>query len=73
MGSSKEELSLASDTVIHFLQNLGFLVNVKTSVLQPYQTLQFLGMEISSVDMNLNLPMKKIDKRDEREDHATVQ
>ena len=72
MASSKEELSLASDTMIYFLQNLGFLVNVITSVLQPCQTLQFLGMEISSVDMTLNLPIKKIDKRDEREDHATV-
>ena len=34
---SKEELTLARDTLIYLLQNLGFLINCKKSVLEPCQ------------------------------------
>ena len=50
-----------------------FSVNVKKSVLRPCHNLQSSGMEISSVDMTLNVPIKKIDWKDKREDQATVQ
>ena len=49
MASSKEELTLARDTLIYLLQNLGFLINCKKSVLKPVQNIQFLGMEIDSM------------------------
>ena len=36
-----EELKLARDTLICLLPNLGFLINIKKSVLQLCQTIQF--------------------------------
>ena len=62
MAASVEELTLARDTLIYLLQNLGFLINIKKSVLQPCQTIQFLGMEINSIDMNVTLPQEKKDQ-----------
>ena len=67
MVSSKEELTLTTDTVIYLIQNLGFLINRKTSVLDPCQNIQFLGMEINSVEMTLTLPLEK-----KREGYSTV-
>ena len=61
MAASVEELTLARDTLIYLLQNLGFLINIKKSVLQPCQTIQFLGMEINSIDMTVTLPQEKKD------------
>ena len=62
MAASVEELTLARDTIIYLLQNLGFLINIKKSVLQPCQTIQFLGMEINSIDMTVTLPQEKKDQ-----------
>lgn len=59
MVSSKEELYLTKDTLIYLLQNLRFLINVKKSILQPCQFLQFLDIEINFVDMTLNLSKEK--------------
>ena len=62
MAASVEELTLARGTLIYLLQNLGFLINIKKSVLQPCQTIQFLGMEINSIDMTVTLPQEKKDQ-----------
>ena len=62
MAASVEELTLAPDTFIYLLQNLGFLINIKKSVLQPWQTIQFLGMEINSIDTTVTLPQEKKDQ-----------
>ena len=59
MAPSKEELTLARDTVVYLLQNLGFLINKKKSVLEPCQNIQFLGMEINSIEMTLTLAQEK--------------
>ena len=59
MASSKEELTLVRDTLIYLLQNLGFLINRKKSVLEPCQNIQFLGMEVNSIKMTLTLPQEK--------------
>ena len=58
MASSKEELTFAWGTLI-YLQNLGFLINYKKSVLEPCQNIQFLSMEINSIEMPLTLPQEK--------------
>ena len=42
-----------------FFRTKSFLINAKKSVLQPCQTLQFLGMEINLVDMTLTLQKEK--------------
>ena len=59
MAPSKEEMTLARDTVVYLLQNLGFLINKKKSVLEPCQNIQFLGMEINSIKMTLTLAQEK--------------
>ena len=59
MAALVEELTLAQDTLIYLLQNLGFLINIKKSALQPCQTIQFLGMEINSIDMTITIPGEK--------------
>ena len=66
MAASKEELTFARGTLIYLLQNLGFLINHKKSVLEPCQNIQFLGMEVNSIEMTLTLP------REKREDCVTM-
>ena len=56
MAALVEELTLAQDSLIYLFQNLGFLINIKKSVLEPCQTMQFLGVEIYSIDMTIFLP-----------------
>ena len=58
MASSKEELALARGTLKH-LQNLALLINRKKTVLEPCQNIQFLGMEVNSIEMTLLLPQEK--------------
>ena len=45
MAFSVEEMTQARDILIQLLQDLGSLINVDKSVLQPCHTLQFLGVE----------------------------
>ena len=49
------EAHMSRDTVIYFLQNLGFIVNIKKSILHSFQKIEFLGMEIDSIKMMLSL------------------
>ena len=57
-----EEIALAWDTLIYLLQGLSLLINFKKSLLEPYQTLHFLGVEINSKEMTLTLSQDKKDK-----------
>ena len=61
MAFSKKELTLARNTLIYF-QNLGLLINCKKIVLETCQNIQFLGMEINSIEMTLTLSREKIGK-----------
>ena len=60
MAPSKEELEMGRDTLIFILQHLGFVINVKKSVLDPTRTIEFLGIVINSVKMELSLSRDKI-------------
>ena len=42
--------------VLDLLENLGFLVNYKTSKLSPVQKISFLGFMIDSLEMKISLP-----------------
>ena len=55
-------ISRRNDTLIFLLQGLGCLIDLKKSVLQPCQVMQFLGMEIDSVYMTLGLPQEEKDR-----------
>jgi hypothetical protein len=47
-------------TVVNLLEGLGFLINNQKSVLQPTQSIDFLGYAINSVTMTLSLPKEKV-------------
>ena len=53
----------ARNTLIYLIQNLDFQVNIKQTVLQPYQTIHCLGMEINSINMTITLLQEKKDQR----------
>ena len=55
LGKTLEETILSRETAIYLLQNLGFVINLKKSVLYPAQRIEFLGMIIDSVEMTVSL------------------
>ena len=57
-----EETLIARDTVIFLLQQLGFVLNLKKSVLTPTHKVDFLKLTVDSLIMTLSLPEKKMSK-----------
>ena len=55
MSQTLEELLMSRDTIIFFLIQLGFVINLKKSILVPVQQIEFLGLE-----MKLSLPQRKV-------------
>ena len=64
VASSKEELAFATDTLIDLLQDLDLPINCKKSVLESCQNIQFLRMEINSIEMTLTLPQEEKEFQD---------
>ena len=62
MASSKEELLWARDTTMYLFHHLGLTINMKKSVLEPSQIMEFLGVLVNSRDLTFSLPEKKIKK-----------
>ena len=62
MAGSKQELLILKDTLIFLLQNLGFVINFKKSVLDSCHVLKFLGLEIDSLTMRVKLPKENVEK-----------
>ena len=60
LGSSIEESRANTLLTLDLLQWLGFTINWEKSILDPTQSLTFLGLSINSVTMTLSLPEKKI-------------
>ena len=60
MSQTIEGINMVRDTLIFLLQQLGLIISLKTSVLLASQKLDFLGLEIDSVNMTLTLPMGKV-------------
>ena len=48
---------------LFLLPNLGFVINLKKSVLDPCHVLEFLRSEIDSLNMRVELPKEKIKKQ----------
>ena len=57
-----QEAHISRDTVIYLLQNLGFIINIKKSILHPWQKIEFLGMEIDLIKMTLSLTPENVQK-----------
>ena len=61
LGGSPQEATANLHTTIYLLQQLGFIINQKKSILNPSQEIEFLGLTVNSRDMTLCLPKEKID------------
>ena len=57
MASSEQLIQKHTYVALFLLENLGFIVNNKKSILTPYQQIEFLGMTVNSQSM---LPGQKI-------------
>ena len=62
IGHTIEETLMVRDTVIFLLQQIGFVLNLKKSLLTPTQRIEFLGVTVDSLIMTLSLPEKKFSK-----------
>ncbi|KAM4807615.1 LOW QUALITY PROTEIN: uncharacterized protein WCC33_005133 [Rhinophrynus dorsalis] len=60
MSQDPKLLLRQTNFTIHFLSDLGFLVNWKKSQLIPSQRLEFLGFTVDSRETSLSLPKSKI-------------
>ena len=56
-------------TVLELLLSLGFIINLKKSVLNPTQKIEFLGFQIDSQRMTISLPQQKIKSLKQRARH----
>ena len=57
-----QQAHMSSDEVICLLQNLGFIINIKKSILHSCHKIEFLGMETVSIKMTLSLTAEKVQK-----------
>ena len=48
--------------LIYLLENLGFVINKPKSILEPTQSIEFLGFSVNSVQQELSLPAGKVKK-----------
>ena len=62
MGRTVEEILMSRDTLIFLLQHLGFVINLKKSVLKPSQQIEFLGLKIDTHSMTSALTEEKKEK-----------
>ncbi|KAM9955161.1 hypothetical protein ACTFIW_008825 [Dictyostelium discoideum] len=59
VGSTKEECLSNPKKTMDLLVKLGFKLNLEKSVLEPTQSITFLGLQIDSVSMKLLVPKEK--------------
>ena len=60
ISQSIERILVTRYTVIFLLQHLGFAVNLKISVMEPVQAIEYLGLVINSIRMTLSLTEEKV-------------
>ena len=60
IGSNVEAVIEDLQKVMCLLQNLGFILNIEKSDLEPKQIMEFLGLLVDSLRLSLSLPEKKI-------------
>ena len=62
LGRSIKEVLIATDTMTFLLQLLGFVINLKKSILTPQQKTEFLDLLVDSLNMSLSLTREKLMK-----------
>ena len=60
MRRTLQKIMKVRDTLISLLQNLGFDINLKKSILQPVKQFEFLGLQINTEEMTLCLSEEKL-------------
>ena len=60
LAETPEQASQHLETLSWILQTLGFIVNQDKSVFTPAQQIEFLGLVVNSVSMELSLPGEKL-------------
>ena len=60
MADSKEEASQHLEVLVHLLEALGFIINQEKSLLCPVQEIEFLGLMVDSLALQLKLPVEKL-------------
>ena len=60
LAETPEQASQHLETLLWILQALGFIVNQDKSVFTPAQEIEFLGLVVNSVAMELSLPGEKL-------------
>ena len=60
LAESRELLINQAAGMCYLLENLGFLINQKKSILEPSQTMEFLGFTVDTVAMEIKLPSDKL-------------
>ena len=79
MSRTQAEAAANLSTVMTLLIGLGFIINLKKSVLTPTQQLEFLGFTVNSQKMTISLPsdklytLKKLSEKIKNRGRTTVQ
>ncbi|XP_050292960.1 uncharacterized protein LOC126733621 isoform X1 [Anthonomus grandis grandis] len=60
LADSKSQCIKNIKTTTQLLENLGFIININKSVLQPEQTINFFGFSFNSASLKISLPEKNI-------------
>ena len=60
MPDSIKRLLVTRDTVIFLFQYLGFVINLKKSVMEPVQTIEYLGLVINFIQITFSLAEEKV-------------
>lgn len=60
LAKSREEALRSRDTVIYLLRNLGFVMNLKKSVMEPVREIEFLGLIVNSLTLTLSLTQERL-------------
>ena len=59
-GRTKSDCLQKAKKVMILLQELGFTINIKKSILEPTQQIEFLGLILSSIQIKVFLPEPKV-------------
>ena len=60
LANSKEEASQQLEVLVFLLEALGFIINQEKSLLSPVQEIEFLGLMVDSLAIQLKLPGDKL-------------
>ena len=62
MAESREKARDQASGLIYLFQCLGFTINKEKTVIEPTQSLEFLGFSLDTTTMELSLPAEKLKK-----------